>query len=338
MSYADEVFVQNAKDIIEHGTDTKGQKVRPVWEDGTPAYTIKRFGVCNRYDLRKEFPVITLRKTAIKSAFDEILWIFQKKSNNIHDLNSHIWDEWADEKGSIGKAYGYQIGDLFIYKKVIEIMDRTEYIQSGYNFDDNITPKLKALKEEAKTIDGAVFDWFLTIQPDDKYKIQGIIYIDQIDMVIHELKTQPFSRRILTSIWNFQDLNQMNLQPCCWSCTFNVTDEGGDKLVLNMVLNQRSNDFLAANNWNVVQYALLQMMLAQVCNMEAGEMVHMIADQHIYDRHVPLVEELITREQYPAPKVTLNPDIHDFYEFTVDDLKIEDYQYGPQIKNIPIAV
>lgn len=292
MSYADKVFVENAKDIIENGTSTIGQKVRPVWEGGTPAYTIKQFGVCNRYDLRKEFPAITVRKTAIKSAFDEILWIFQRKSNNIHDLKPHIWDEWADEDGSIGKAYGYQIGKKFISKIVKD--------------------------EEAKT----------TTQ----------IWTDQIDMVLDDLKNNPFSRRILTSIWNFEDLHEMNLQPCCWSCTFNVTDEGQDKLVLNMVLNQRSNDFLAANNWNVVQYALLLMMVAQVSNMIPGQMVHMIADQHIYDRHIDIVKELITREQYPAPKVYLNPEITNFYDFKVEDLTVEDYITGPQITNIPIAV
>lgn len=290
MSYADKVFVENAKDILENGTSTEGQKVRPKWEDGTPAYTIKKFGVVNRYDLRKEFPAITLRKTAIKSAFDEILWIFQRKSNNIHDLKPHIWDEWADQNGSIGKAYGYQIG-----KKYNHHYEKTDV---------------------GKT-------W---------------ICLDQIDAVIYDLKNSPFSRRIMTSIWNFDELHEMNLQPCCWSCTFNVTDEGKDKLVLNMILNQRSNDFMAANNWNVVQYALLLMMIAQVCDMEAGELVHVIADQHVYDRHIPLVKELLDREQYPAPIVKLNPEIKDFYQFTTDDLIVENYQTGPQIKDIPIAI
>lgn len=319
MSYADEVFVANAKDIIENGTDTKGQKVRPKWEDGTPAYTIKRFGVCNRYDLRKEFPAITLRKTAIKSAFDEILWIFQRKSNNIHDLKPHIWDEWADETGSIGKAYGYQIGKKFIYKeKKIE-----DSLEQGFDLQLlNMFPK---------------FSRFV-VRERDENGLFDRIYMDQIDSVIYDLLHTPFSRRIMTSLWNFEDLHEMNLQPCCWNCTFNVTDEGGDKLVLNMILNQRSNDFLAANNWNVVQYALLQMMIAQVVGMVPGEMVHMIADQHIYDRHVDIVKGLITREQYPAPKVYLNPDITDFYQFTTDDLFVENYNYGEQVKDIPIAI
>ena len=315
MSYADEVFVANAKDIIENGTDTKGQKVRPKWEDGTPAYTIKCFGVCNRYDLRKEFPAITLRKTAIKSAFDEILWIFQRKSNNIHDLKPHIWDEWADETGSIGKAYGYQIGKKFIYKeKKIE-----DPLEQGLL---NMFPK---------------FSRFV-VRERDENGLFDRVYMDQIDSVIFDLIHTPFSRRIMTSLWNFEDLHEMNLQPCCWNCTFNVTDEGGDKLVLNMILNQRSNDFLAANNWNVVQYALLQMMIAQVVGMVPGELVHMIADQHIYDRHVDIVKKLITREQYPAPKVYLNPDITDFYQFTTDDLFVENYIYGEQVKDIPIAI
>ena len=317
MSYADEVFVANAKDIIENGTDTRGQKVRPKWEDGISAFTIKRFGVCNRYDLRKEFPAITLRKTAIKSAFDEILWIFQRKSNNIHDLKPHIWDEWADETGSIGKAYGYQIGKKFIYKEK-KIEDPLE--QGLFNM---FNPKSSKFIVERERSENGLFDR---------------VYADQIDSVIYDLIHTPFSRRIMTSLWNFEDLHEMNLQPCCWNCTFNVTDEGGDKLVLNMILNQRSNDFLAANNWNVVQYALLQMMIAQVVGMVPGELVHMIADQHIYDRHVDVVKELITREQYPAPKVYLNPDITDFYQFTTDDLFVENYIYGEQVKDIPIAI
>ena len=317
MSYADEVFVTNAKDIIENGTDTRGQKVRPKWEDGTPAYTIKRFGVCNRYDLRKEFPAITLRKTAIKSAFDEILWIFQRKSNNIHDLKPHIWDEWADETGSIGKAYGYQIGKRFIYKEK-KIEDPLE--QGLFNMFNTKFSKFSVRRER------------------DENGLFDRVYMDQINSVIYDLLHTPFSRRIMTSLWNFEDLHEMNLQPCCWNCTFNVTDEGGDKLVLNMILNQRSNDFLAANNWNVVQYALLQMMIAQVVDMVPGELVHMIADQHIYDRHVDIVKELINREQYPAPKVYLNPDITDFYQFTTDDLFVENYIYGEQVKDIPIAI
>ncbi len=276
MSKADDLFIAMCKDIIENGYDTKGEKVRPKWEDGTSAYTIKRFGVVNRYNLAEEFPAITLRKTYIKSAIDELLWIWQKKSNNVHDLHSHIWDAWADEDGSIGKAYGYQLGVKHKYK-------------------------------------------------------EGMM--DQVDRVIYDLKNNPYSRRIMTNIYVHQDLSEMNLYLCAYSVTFNVT---GNKL--NAILNQRSQDVLAANNWNVVQYAALVYMMAQVTGFEPGELVHVIADAHIYDRHIPIVEELISRPTYPAPKVTLNPDVKDFYDFTVDDFTIEDYQTGPQIKNIPIAV
>ncbi len=282
MSYADKVFVAMCQDILENGTSTEGELVRPHWEDGTSAYTIKKFGVVNRYDLSKEFPAITLRKTYIKSATDELLWIWQKKSNNIHDLNSHVWDEWADEDGSIGKAYGYQLGVKHQYK-------------------------------------------------------EGMM--DQVDRVIYDLKHTPFSRRILTNIYVHQDLHEMNLYPCAYSMTFNVTQKkGDDRLTLNGILNQRSQDVLAANNWNVCQYAVLMHMLAQVCDMRVGELVHVIADAHIYDRHVPIVKELIERPQYDAPKFWLNPDIKDFYQFTTDDIKITDYVTGEQIKDIPIAV
>ncbi|MBU5475945.1 thymidylate synthase [Eubacterium sp. MSJ-21] len=276
MSKADDLFIAMCKDIIENGYDTKGEKVRPKWEDGTSAYTIKRFGVVNRYNLAEEFPAITLRKTYVKSAIDELLWIWQKKSNNVHDLHSHIWDAWADEDGSIGKAYGYQLGVKHKYK-------------------------------------------------------EGMM--DQVDRVIYDLKNNPYSRRIMTNIYVHQDLSEMNLYPCAYSVTFNVT---GNKL--NAILNQRSQDVLAANNWNVVQYAVLVYMLAQVTGFEPGELVHVIADAHIYDRHIPIVEELISRPTYPAPKFKMNPDIKDFYDFTVDDFTIEDYQTGPQIKNIPIAI
>lgn len=282
MSYADQIFVNMCRDILDNGVSTEGEKVRPKWEDGTSAYTIKRFGVVNRYDLRKEFPALTLRRTALKSAMDEILWIWQKKSNNIHELGSRIWDSWADEEGSIGKAYGYQLGVKHQYR-------------------------------------------------------EG--EMDQVDRVLFDLKNNPYSRRIMTNIYVHADLHEMNLYPCAYSMTFNVTKESGkDKLVLNAVLNQRSQDVLTANNWNVAQYSMLLMMIAQVSGMEAGELLHVIADAHIYDRHVPLVEELIAREQHPAPKVWLNPEVKDFYEFTVDDLHVEDYITGPQIKNIPVAV
>ena len=282
MSYADQVFIHMCQDILDNGCSTEGEKVRPKWEDGSYAYTIKRFGVVNRYDLSKEFPALTLRRTAIKSAFDELLWIWQKKSNNIRDLNSHIWDSWADENGSIGKAYGYQLGVKHQYR-------------------------------------------------------EGMM--DQVDRVIYDLKHNPYSRRIMTNLYVHQDLHEMNLYPCAYSMTFNVTKKpGSEKLTLNAILNQRSQDVLTANNWNVCQYALLVHMMAQVCCMEVGELVHVIADAHIYDRHIPLVRELISRPVYDAPIVRLNPDVTDFYAFTTDDLTVENYQTGPQIRNIPVAI
>ena len=275
MSKADGIFINMCKQVLESGYDTKGEKVRPKWPDGTSAYTIKKFGVVNTYDLSEEFPAITLRKTYMKTAVDELLWIWQKKSNNVHDLKSHIWDQWADKDGSIGKAYGYQLGVKHKYK-------------------------------------------------------EG--EMDQVDRVLYDLKNNPYSRRIMTNIYVHQDLHEMALYPCAYSVTFNVT---GDRL--NAILNQRSQDILAAGNWNVVQYAALVMMIAQVSGLKPGILMHVIADAHIYDRHIPIVKDLITRPTYPAPKVTLNPLVKNFYEFTVDDFTIEDYQTGPQVKGIPIA-
>lgn len=282
MSRADGIFKTMCQNIIDHGTSTEGQKVRPHWEDGTPAYTIKQFGVCNRYDLREEFPALTLRRTAIKSAVDEILWIYQKKSNNIHDLKSHIWDSWADETGSIGKAYGYQIAQV-----------------SHYPEGD----------------------------------------MDQMDRVLFDLTHNPYSRRIITSMYTFSDLSEMHLYPCAYNVIYNVTKTPNEsKPTLNMLLVQRSQDILAANNWNVCQYAVLLMMVAQATNMIPGELVHMIADAHIYDRHIPVVKELISRKEYPAPQVRLNPTITNFYDFTPDDVIVENYEHGPQVTNIPIAI
>ena len=276
MSKADKIFVDMCRDIIENGWADTECDVRPKWEDGTPAHTIKKFGVVNRYDLSQEFPMLTLRPTYLKSAIDEILWIWQKKSNNIKDLKSHIWDSWADEDGSIGKAYGYQM-----------------QVKHRYPEGD----------------------------------------FDQVDRVLFDLKNNPYSRRIMTNIYVHSDLSEMNLYPCAYSMTFNVS---GNRL--NAVLNQRSQDVLAANNWNVVQYSALLMMFAQVSGLEAGELVHVIADAHIYDRHVPVVKELIERPQFDAPKLIINKDIKNFYDFTVDDFVLENYQANEQIKNIPIAV
>ena len=276
MSIADEIFKANCTDILKNGFSTEGEKVRPVWEDGTKAYTLKRFGVVNRYDLSKEFPILTLRYTNWKAAIDEILWIWQKKSNKISDLNSHIWDEWMDEDGTIGKAYGYQLGVKHKYKE-------GEF--------------------------------------------------DQVDRVLYDLKNNPYSRRIMTNIYTFADLNEMNLYPCAYSMTFNVT---GNRL--NAILNQRSQDTIMANNWNVVQYSVLLHMFAQVSGFEAGELVHVISDMHIYDRHIPIAEKLIARPSLPAPKFEMNKDIKNFYDFTVDDFKITDYKYGESVGKIPIAI
>lgn len=282
MSKADQIFLANCQEILSRGTWDTHLPVRPRWEDGTPAHTVKCFGLVNRYDLREEFPIQTIRRMYLKSAVEELLWIWQKKSNNVRALSTGIWDAWADETGSIGKAYGYQMGVKHQYR-------------------------------------------------------EGMM--DQVDRVIYDLKNNPYSRRIMTNIYVHQDLHEMNLYPCAYSMTFNVTKEkGSDMLTLNGILNQRSQDVLAANNWNVCQYAVLLHMLAQVCGMKAGEFVHVIADAHIYDRHIPLIEELISREPYPAPKFWLNPEVKDFYEFTRDDVRLDDYQTHPQIKNIPIAV
>ena len=308
MSAADKIFKDMCRDILENGTSTEGEKVRPHWPDGTSAYTIKRFGVINRYDLRTEFPALTLRKTAIKSATDELLWIWQKKSNNINELNSHIWDEWADETGSIGEAYGFQMGKKYVHHNADSADDELKKIYPSIEF-----------KERA---DGRVD-----------------VLLDQTDGVLYDLRNNPFSRRIMTNIYNHEDLCRMNLYPCAYSMTFNVTaDKASDKLVLNAILNQRSQDVLAANNWNVCQYSMLVMMFAQVCDMIPGEFVHVISDAHIYDRHVDIIRELISREEYPAPRVTLNPEIKDFYKFTTKDITVTDYLTGEQIKNIPIAI
>ncbi len=276
MSLFDRTFVGTCRDILENGTLVTDTKVRPKWDDGAPAYTKKLFGVVNRYDLSKEFPMVTLRPISLKLAVDELLWIWQKKSNNVKDLGSHIWDAWADENGSIGKAYGYQMG-----------------IKHHYKEGD----------------------------------------FDMVDRVIYDLKNNPCSRRIMTNMYNFSDLSEMALYPCAYSVTFNVT-EGR----LDAVLNQRSQDMLAANAWNVAQYAVLVMMLAQVTGLVPGTLLHVIADCHIYDRHIPIVEELISREQYDAPRVTLDPDVKDFYDFTPDSVRIENYVHGPSVGRFPVAV
>ncbi|NLJ57272.1 MAG: thymidylate synthase [Tissierellia bacterium] len=275
MSRADEIFIENCKDILQNGVWDKEYNVRPRWEDGTPAHTIKKFGIINRYNLQKEFPILTLRKINFKAAVDELLWIWQKKSNNVNDLNSKIWDPWADETGSIGKAYGYQLG----------------------------------LKH--------------------KYK-EG--EFDQVDRVIYDLKNNPHSRRIMTNIYNFEDLHEMHLYPCAYSMTFNVS---GD--ILNGILNQRSQDFLAANNWNVIQYSILMHMMAKISGLKVGELVHVISDAHIYDKHVPIIKEIIELEKHEAPTLEID-DVNDFYDFTVNSFKLIDYKYNPFKVKVPIAV
>lgn len=276
MSTADKIFIQTCKDILTNGVWDTDYDVRPRWEDGTPAHTIKKFGIVNRYNLQESFPILTLRKTNFTAAIDELLWIWQKKSNNVNDLNSHIWDSWADESGSIGKAYGYQLGIKHKYKE-------GEF--------------------------------------------------DQVDRVIYDLKNNPASRRIMTNIYNFQDLHDMHLYPCAYSMTFNVT---GNKL--NAILNQRSQDVLAANNWNVVQYSILVHIMAKSCGLVAGELVHVISDAHIYDRHVPIIEELIEKKQYDAPILEIQKSINNFYDFTVDSFKLINYEYNPFKVKVPIAI
>ena len=275
MSKADRIFIDNMNDIMQNGVWDTDLPVRPRWSDGSPAHTVKKFGIVNRYNLQEEFPILTIRRTAFKSCVDELLWIWQKKSNNIHDLNSKIWDQWADESGSIGKAYGYQLG-----------------VKHHYKEGD----------------------------------------FDQVDRVLYDLKNNPSSRRIMTNIYTFADLHEMHLYPCAYSMTFNVS---GD--TLNAILNQRSNDMLTANNWNVAQYAVLLIMMAQVSGLKAGELVHVIADAHIYDRHIPIVKEIIEKPQYPAPKLIVDPEIKNFYDFTVDSFRLENYECNKTKYNIPVA-
>ena len=276
MSTADKIFKKNIEDILENGVWDTDYPVRPHWEDGAPAHTIKKFGIVNEYDLEKELPILTIRKTNFENCLDELLWIWQKKSNNVHDLRSHIWDSWADETGSIGKAYGYQLAKKAVY-------------------------------------------------PEGEF--------DQVDRVLFDLKNNPHSRRILTNIYNFDDLHEMHLYPCAYSMTFNVS---GDKL--NGILNQRSNDILTANNWNVLQYSSLPMIFAQVSGLKPGKFIHVIADAHLYDRHIDLVTEVLAKPEHPAPKLVMNPDVKNFYDFKLEDFKLENYEFEKLGKKIPVAI
>ena len=275
MSLADDLFIQNCRDILENGVSDEGCEVRPRWEDGTPAHTIKKFCIVNRYDLQKEFPLMTLRRVYYRSAIDEVLWIYQKKSNRVAELGSHIWDAWADENGTIGKAYGYQLGVKHHY-------------------------------------------------PQGEF--------DQVDKVLYDLKHDPHSRRIMTNTYNHADLSEMQLAPCAYSMTYNVT---GDRL--NAILNQRSQDMLTANNWNVCQYAALLTMFAKASGLVPGELVHVIADAHIYDRHVDIVKRLIEKKPYPAPEMQVE-DITDFYKFTKNSFTAVDYRYHEFTDKIPVAI
>ena len=275
MSKADELFIQNCRDILENGVSDEGCEVRPHWADGTPAHTIKKFCIVNRYNLQEEFPIMTLRRVYYRSAIDEILWIYQKKSNRVAELNSHIWDAWADENGTIGKAYGYQLG-----------------VKHHYPEGD----------------------------------------FDQVDKVLYDLKHNPNSRRIMTNTYNHADLHEMRLAPCAYSMTFNVS---GNRL--NAILNQRSQDMLTANNWNVCQYAALLIMFAKSSGLEPGELVHVIADAHIYDRHIDAVKRLIEKKPFPDPEMRVE-DITDFYKFTKDSFTAVDYKYHEFTDKIPVAI
>ncbi len=275
MSLADKVFIKNCKDILNNGFWDTSLDVRPKWEDGTPAHTIKKFGLVTRYDLKGEFPILTIRKTNFEAAIDEILWIWQKKSSNVNDLNSKIWDSWADETGSIGKAYGYQLAQKHIYKE-------GEF--------------------------------------------------DQVDRLLFDLRNNPQSRRIIANMYNHTDLHEMHLYPCAYSLTLNTSGN-----TLNAILNQRSQDMVVANNWNVVQYSILVKMLAAASGLVAGELVHVVADAHIYDRHIPILEEIIKRPQYDAPKLIMN-EKEDFYSYKVEDFALENYKFSLLGTRLPVAI
>ena len=285
MTQADENFIKTCKEILKNGYSSEGTNVRTRWEDGTEANYYSIVGVQNKYDLEKEFPMITLRNNSktIKNAIDEILWIWQKKSNKISELTSHIWDQWAGEDGTIGKAYGFQL----------------------------------AKKYEFKTKD-------------------GMQTLDQVDYMLYLLKHDPASRRIMTNIFDFGDLKDMNLEPCAYSTQW-LVKEGK----LHLILNQRSQDMLAANGWNTMQYAALLCMVAKCVDLKPGTLTHNIGDCHIYDRHVPLIEKLIEAKPMDvSPKLIINNDTKDFYEFKVEDFEIQGYDYNKDIKlgKIPVAI
>lgn len=333
MSKADKIFVGMCRDILENGTTNKGEDVRPVWTDtNEPAYTLGKLGVVNRYDLSKEFPATTLRRTAIKTCTEEMLWIWQRKSNNINDLNSTVWDEWADKSGSIGKAYGYQQAKMYGYPEVtvkgmVKAFPGVTMLPYFSEKSDTKTLAIIGCSTNNSRLTGRIIG----------ERNGEIWHMTQIDKAIYDLVNTPFSRRIVVTMWNPEEQKDMHLAPCAYEVTFMVSEKDGEKY-LNAILNQRSNDLLAAGNWNVCQYAVLMHMIARHVGMKVGELVHVIANAHIYDRHIPIVKELIEREQYPAPKFWLNPEKTDFYSYTKDDVRLDDYTTGPQVKNIPIAV
>jgi len=357
MSLADNIYIDTCKDILFTGDSTEGFPCRAIWEDtGENAYTIKKFGIVNRYDLQKEFPAITIRKTYIKSAIDEILWIYQKRSNDVRLLNSKIWDQWSDENHTIGKAYGYQIGRKNLVDK-IEFRNYAELI--SYILTDitvNYHHINSFLTNDGTYVLQLSYDESKLSNPQNIIKLVNAnrvmydisfdarpmcieLYMDQINYVLYTLKNNPTSRRIMTNMYNHHDSYYMMLQPCAYSCLFNVTDNGSEKPVLNMILNQRSQDMLVAGNWNVVQYAALLMMIAHSVDMIPGELIHVIGDCHIYDRHIPIVKDMIEDcYTYSAPIVTFNPgDCKNFFEYTTDMFDIKEYKYGKEIKNIPVA-
>ena len=269
MSYADTLFKQEINEILTNGFNDKDYPVRPKWPDGTPAHTIKTFCAVRRYDLSKEFPILTLRQQAFKGVVRELLWMWQKKSNVVDELgpSASIWRAWEWPDGTIGKTYGYQLGK-----------------KSDYGYGE----------------------------------------FDQVDNLLYLLKNKPMDRRMIVTMWCPQDLKEMALPPCVYESIWDVSNGK-----LNCTLIQRSGDVLAAassGGWDTMEYAILVHMIAQVCGYQVGELVHIVHNLHIYDRHVEAVKEVMQNPEYPAPTLWINPDVKDFYAFTEDDFKLIDYQ------------
>jgi thymidylate synthase len=270
MSLADQIFISNCRDIIDNGVWDTDREVRPRWEDGAPAHTVKKFGIVNRYDLSKEFPILTIRRTYWKSAIDELLWIWQAKSNNVRELRTRVWDAWADENGELGPVYGKQ--------------------------------------------------WRSWQCPDGRV-------VDQISDLINQIKTNPDSRRLMVCAWNPADVDKMALPPC--HCLFQFYVVNGK---LSCQLYQRSADVFLGVPFNIASYALLTMMIAQVCGLQPGEFVHTFGDVHIYKNLYAQVDEQLTREPRPLPKMVINPEVTDIFSFQFEDFKLEGYEPWPAIK------